>query len=153
MYVTTFLLISFMPWQPHFDHVGTRKLTHLTWRMSWWGKRWSPLPPHLSFDYKTVTHPLTYPCRKEKKKKKQNYSPLSSQGGILLPTGLWASQTSYFNKSFLIYHCASRWILSAVKHKEPEWLRASPRSISTVSKGSLWAGVWPSCFSTEEGQL
>ena len=30
VYVTAFLLISIVPWQSQFDHVGTGKLTHRT---------------------------------------------------------------------------------------------------------------------------
>ena len=37
-YVTTFLLISIVPWQSCLDPVGTRKPPCLTWRRSWWCK-------------------------------------------------------------------------------------------------------------------
>ena len=42
----------------------------------------------------------------------------------LSSTHLQFSQASYSNKSLLIHHFASRWILSALRHKELELLGA-----------------------------
>ena len=65
VYVTTFLLISIVPWQstgpvwpcrdkktPPPDVEEEEELMMEAWQ----GRKWSSPPPHFSFDYKTVAH-------------------------------------------------------------------------------------------------
>lgn len=56
VYVSTFLLISIAPWQCQFDHTGTRKIPHPTWKRNY--KEDGGLLPVFTFslDYKTVAH-------------------------------------------------------------------------------------------------
>ena len=65
VYVTIFLLISTVPWQSQFDHIGTRKLSRSTWRRSWcWKhddysrKRSSSSLPCFSFPYKIIAQEI-----------------------------------------------------------------------------------------------
>ena len=112
-----FWLISIVPIQSCLDHIQTRKFP--TWHggeavMEAWHSFKSEKERGL---FPLPTFSLIVNC-----------SPLSSWGcSTLSPSCLQASKSSYSNKSFLAYLFASCWILSELKHKEPELLRA-PRT-------------------------